>query len=121
MLDFFWIFAVAIGFSGAVILIKVLFQSWSESPIKTTLETLPISILKLPKVTVCPPKNTFTDLNYDLKQAENSTLTKEMRDIMFNFALVLIEDQMKNMHLMEDERFFNLYHGYTKTRIWRSL
>ena len=68
-------------------------------------------------MTVCPPKNTFTDLNYDLKQAENSTLTKEMRDIMFNFALVLIEDKMKNMHLMEDGRFFNLYHGYTKTRI----
>ena len=53
----FWIFAVAIGFSGAVILIKESFQSWTESPIKTTVETLPISILKLPKVTVCPPKN----------------------------------------------------------------
>ena len=115
----FWIFVVAVGFSGAVILIKESFQSWSESPVKTTVETLPISMLKLPKVTVCPPKNTFTDLNYDIMHAENRTLTKEERDIMFNFALNLIEspNKMKQLHLMEEGRFFNLYHGYTKTKI----
>ena len=61
-----WILVVIIGFLVASLLIKESFDSWSESPIKTTVETLPISTIKLPKVTVCPPKNTFTDLNYDL-------------------------------------------------------
>ena len=62
----FWIFVVIGGFVGASLLIKESFDSWSESPIKTTIETLPISEITFPKVTVCPPKNTFTDLNYDL-------------------------------------------------------
>ena len=58
----FWIFVVILGFTGAGLLIRSSFTSWSESPIKTTIETLPISEITLPKVTVCPPKNTFTNL-----------------------------------------------------------
>ena len=73
-------------------LIKVSFDSWSESPVKTTIETLPISEIKFPRVTVCPPKNTFTDLNYDLMMTENETFTKEMRDEMFKYALEVISD-----------------------------
>ena len=49
------------GFITAAFLIKESFDSWSDSPIKTTFETFPISELTLPKLTVCPPKNTFTD------------------------------------------------------------
>ena len=71
----FWILVVIAGFVGASLLIKESFDSWSESPIKTTVETLPISDITLPKVTVCPPKNTFTDLNYDLMMTENITFT----------------------------------------------
>ena len=70
----FWILVVITGFSVASFLIKESFDSWSESPVKTTIETLPIAEIKLPKVTVCPPKNTFTDLNYDLMMTENMTL-----------------------------------------------
>ena len=76
----FWLFVVASGFLGGGLLIKSSFDSWSESPVKTTVETLPIADIKFPKVTVCPPKNTFTDLNYDLMMTENMTLTQEMRD-----------------------------------------
>ena len=54
----FWILIVIVGFSGAGFLINESFQSWSESPVKTTIETLPIAEIKFPKVTVCPPKNT---------------------------------------------------------------
>ena len=70
----FWILVSITGFVGASLLIKESFDSWSESPVKTTIETLPIAEIKLPKVTVCPPKNTFTDLNYDLMMTENMTL-----------------------------------------------
>ena len=72
-----WILVVITGFVGASLLIKASFDSWSESPVKTNMETLPISEIKLPKVTVCPPKNTFTDLNYDLMMTKNMTLTDE--------------------------------------------
>ena len=68
----FWLLVVVTGFSGAGYLIRESFVSWSESPIKTTIETLPISDIMFPKVTVCPPKNTFTDLNYDLMMTENN-------------------------------------------------
>ena len=86
----FWILVVIIGILGASWLIKESFESWSDSPIKTTIETLPIDEIKFPKVTVCPPKNTFTDLNYDLMMTENHTLTDEMRDEMFKYALEVI-------------------------------
>ena len=91
----FWVLVVITGFIGAAFIIKESFDSWSESPVKTTIETLPISDIKLPKVTVCPPKNTFTDLNYDLMMTENKTLTEEMRDEMFKYAVkVFIKDSL---------------------------
>ena len=62
----FWTLVVIAGFTGAGYMIHESFQSWNESPVKTTIETLPITELTLPKVTVCPPENTYTDLNYDL-------------------------------------------------------
>ena len=86
----FWILVVIVGFVGASLIIKESFASWSESPVKTTIETLPISDIKFPKITVCPPKNTYTDLNYDLMVTENLTLSDEMRDDMFKYALEVI-------------------------------
>ena len=74
-LRLFWILIVTIGFGCAANLIFASFKSWAISPVSTTIETLPLSEMKLPKVTVCPPKNTFTDLNYDLMLAENKTFT----------------------------------------------
>ena len=68
----FWIIVVIGGFTGAGILIHTAFQSWADSPVKTTEETLPITDIIFPKVTVCPPKNTYTDLNYDLMMTENN-------------------------------------------------
>ena len=86
----FWILVVIVGFVGASLIIKESFVSWSESPVKTTIETLPISDINFPKITVCPPKDTFTDLNYDLMITENITLSDEMRDDMFKYALEVI-------------------------------
>ena len=88
----FWILVVITGFVGASLLIKESFDSWSESPVKTSIETLPISEIKFPKVTVCPPKNTFTDLNYDLMMPDNVTLTEKMRDEMFSYAVAVVNE-----------------------------
>ena len=53
----FWILVVIGGFSGAGYMIYTSFHNWGQSPISTTIETLPISELTLPNVTVCPPKS----------------------------------------------------------------
>ena len=66
----FWILVVLTGFAVAGYLINKSFETWAESPIKTTIETRPMSEIRFPKVTVCPPKNTHTDLNYKLMLAE---------------------------------------------------
>ena len=69
-------------------------------------------------MTVCPPKNTYTDLNYDLLISENITLTEEMRNDMFKYALEVLKEeesffQSNWTKLNEKDRFYNWYQGYT--------
>ena len=85
-----WILIVIGGFTGAGVMIYNSFLSWAESPVKTTIETLPISEITFPKVTVCPPKNTYTDLNYDLMMTENMTLDNDTRRELANYAVDLL-------------------------------
>ena len=117
---FFWTLIVIAGFSAAGFLMNESFESWSESPVKTTIDIFPISELTLPKLTVCPPKNTFTDLNYDLVMTENNTLTEEMRDELFKYALDVIDEDSSSLNswtkLLEEDRFYNWYYGYTEIR-----
>ena len=61
----FWILVVITAFILSGFLIFESFDSWSNSPVRTTIETLDMRDIHFPKVTVCPPKNTLTDLNYD--------------------------------------------------------
>ena len=113
----FWILVVLAGFATAGYLIQTSFQSWADSPIKTTDETLPISEITFPKVTVCPPKNTFTDLNYNLMMAENFTLTDEMRDELVAYSKKVIDEHTfigDLDKLQEEDRYFNWYYGYSK-------
>ena len=64
-----WILIVIGGFTGAGYLIYESFHNWQQSPITTTIETLPISEIIFPNVTVCPPKNSLLELNYDIMKA----------------------------------------------------
>ena len=86
----FWILVIIMGFTGAGILIYRSFESWNESPVKTTIETHPIEEITFPKVTVCPPKNTYTDLNYDLMMTKNMTLDNDTRNKMERYALDML-------------------------------
>ena len=115
----FWILVVLAGFTGAGYMIHTSLQSWDDSPIKTTIETLPISEIKFPKVTVCPPKNTYTDLNYDLMLVENFTLTDEMRDELINYTWKVINEHNYTDDFdmfQEEDRYYNWYYGYTLIR-----
>ena len=89
----FWILVIFGGFTGAAVIIRISFQAWDESPIKTTIETLPMdSSPGFPKITVCPPRNTFTNLNYDLIQAEKMTFDNETRNNLIRFAMNSLQE-----------------------------
>ena len=122
LVKLFWIFVVLTGFIGAGILIQQSFQSWKDSPVKTTIETRPISEVTLPKIAVCPAKNTYTNLNYDfMKMKENvsipSDLTHIADDLRENFIRHFQNDdyqkQLKKIEetFQEENRFRNWYTG----------
>ena len=119
----FWILVVIAGFTGAIVLIYESFQSWADSPVKTTIETRAITDFTFPKVTVCPPKNTFTDLNYDLMTTGNMTIDNETRNELSKYATEILYDQlydniMANITKFEDnDRYYNWYHRYTKIKL----
>ena len=73
----------------------------------------------LPKVAVCPPKNTFTNLNYDLMRIGNLSLDNDTRTELIKYAVELTQDHafkelMNNISQIEEEnRYGNWYNGYT--------
>ena len=121
----FWTIIVIAGFFGAVLIIQDLFQFWSQNPISTTIETLPISEVTFPKVTICPPKETYTNLNYDLMRVgnqsidfdlfnENTTAYKLLNIFVRHFQN---EDFKRKFALIEsfyeDKKYRNWYYGIT--------
>ena len=123
LVRFLWIIIVIGGFTGAGFLIHKSFQDWSDNPITTTIDTRPIEELGFPKVTVCPPKDTYTDLNYDLIRLKNITLDNNKRNELKTFAKELLydhltEEKMRNMStLLYKDRYYNWYHGYTQLQL----
>ena len=119
----FWISVVIAGFIGSGVMIHNSVKDWEESPVKTTIETLPIKDIFLPKVTVCPPKNTFTNLNYDLMRMENLTLDNATRDELTKYAVQLLQEHVydeviRNLSLIEENnRYYNWYRGYTQFQL----
>ena len=112
----FWILVVAMGFIVASFLTWESFQSWADNPVRTTTKTLPMTEIKFPKVTVCPPKNTLTDLNYDLMIAENALLTNETKKELYeNITEWIDENVYMDLYDKVDEknRFYNWYYGFT--------
>mgnify|MGYP003328491378 CR=1 FL=1 len=86
---------------------------------KTNIETLPITNFKFPKVTVCPPKNTYTDLNYDLLMAKNAGYTIELKnDLIKQFGNILDNHIFMDdvTYLNEENRYSNWYKGLSNMR-----
>ena len=116
----FWIFIVGTGFSGAFYLINMSFENWDESPVTTNIETLPIYELKLPNVTVCPPKNSYTNLNMDIIESEDLTINRETIGELKEYANEVIQEAfynelMSNLSKVKDpNRFSNWYYGHTE-------
>ena len=70
-------------------------------------------------MTVCPPKNSFLNLNYDIEHSDEMKLDNVTRMELFEFALDVVQEEffyetMKNLSKLEDpDRNYNWYHGYT--------
>ena len=80
----FWFLIVVTGFSCAFYFINSSYEDWQATPIATSISTHLISELEFPTVTVCPPENSNTALNYDLVRAQNITLTERDRESLVN-------------------------------------
>ena len=88
----FWICVVLFGFSTAFYLIYDSFYFWKQSPISTTIETLPISQITLPNITVCPMKNSVLNLNHDIMKAGVVKLEEKTRNNLSQHAIEVIQD-----------------------------
>ena len=124
---FFWIMIVALSFVTSTILIESLFRSWSVNPVSTTVETKPISKSHFPRVTVCPPSDSLTSTNTDLKKAENMTLEKGLRTKLANLSAELIEDEVfkvieeEEKAFIEDNKSLNWYTGFSMPTLSREV
>ena len=116
----FWIFIVLIGFSGAAIIINDLNYNWGQSPVVTVTETMPLRNVTFPNVTVCPPKSSVLNLNYDLIKSEKQNISQHARKELFQFVLEVIqkdfyEEIMTNLsRILIQDGYSNWYYGYTK-------
>ena len=116
----FWTLIVFGGFTVAGYFINESFYNWKQSPISTTIETLPITQITFPNVTICLPNRSFLNLNYDLNKAESAKFKKKTMDKLFDNVLNIIQDEfykesIVNLSKVEDpDKFYNWYHGYTQ-------
>ena len=125
----FWTIIVISGFIGAVYLIQESFQFWSQNPIKTTIETLPISEVTFPKVSICPPKGTYTDLNYDLMRMGNRSINYDLANentegykLLEEYVMFFQNEDFKKKYTLiesfnEENKYLNWYHGKTQANV----
>ena len=73
-----WFLVVMSSFSAAVILIYQSYMEWEDDPFSTDISTHNILDLDFPKVTICPPRDTNTALNYGLMKA-GSRMSKDQQ------------------------------------------
>ena len=83
---FLWLVIVATCFGTAIYMITNSYKEWQASPVSTTITTHPITELKFPAVTVCPPKGTNTALNYALRNVKTDSLTDIEREKLKRMA-----------------------------------
>ena len=121
LIKLLWIFLVFTGFTVAGFLIQQSFSSWADSPISTTIETLPITDIDFPNVTVCPPKNSFTSLIPDLVMSRKMIFDEEKRKELSGSVHETVFEanyEAKYQEFLEygqrKKEFMNWYSGLTK-------
>ena len=123
LLRLFWVLVVVSGFSTAAYLIVKSFRGWQESPISTSIEVLPITEMTFPNVTVCPPRDTLTLLNYDLRPP-TSDVEDEARAELVEAVLEFAYQEMFQLFskFKEADRYRHWYEGSSDINLphWNS-
>ena len=131
----FWVCVVVSGFIAAGIIINESFENWANNPVITTVETMSIDDITFPKVTVCPPSNTYTNLNYDLMTMGNKTMFDKIRiendddviksneqsqaimnALMHDLVKEILRteyEQALKLYFDEQNKYTNWYYGYS--------
>ena len=86
-------------------------------------KTLPISELEFPNVTVCPPRNSFTNLNPDIVRSREISLSEKQRQALSGQVSQVVYTSNMERKLatykdsLEEDRYRNQYHGLSKIRL----
>ena len=97
-----WFLIVFVSFSIAIFLINSSYSSWNSSPISSVITTVPIAELPFPKITVCPPKDLNTVLNYDLFKANESLTEEEKQQLLKATFDIFIEPQLEKARILSN-------------------
>ena len=118
-----WIGIVLAGFGFSGYLINNLLDNWNQNPVETTISTYPIEKVTFPKIIVCPPKHTYTNLNFDIVHTNNASLSGEQIEDLKTLIDEKIEQAgYENIMLQvnntgEQNQFYNWYTGLSKIEI----
>lgn len=114
-----WTLTVLTGFVTAGFLIKQSLEDWEINPIATTITTAPIEQVTYPLIYVCPPRNTFTNLNYDLERLPDERLDPDYVKELLSLVDEKIQDAELEIALSdldtfeEGNKYRNWYFGLT--------
>ena len=123
LLRVIWIVVVSSGFSFAGYLIWQSVDNWNQNPVATTISTYPIEQVTFPKIYVCPPKHTYTNLNYDIVHTKNVSLSDEIIQELKDLVEFKIEEaEMEKImfeidSLYERNKYLNWYEGLTEIKL----
>ena len=106
-----WFVIVFLGFSLAGVLIWNSFDNWQQNPVATTISTYPIQQVSFPKIYVCPPKHTYTNLNQDIVDMKNVSLTDDQANEVKTLLELKIE-QMEKENIVEETDSFEKENKY---------
>ena len=81
-----WVAIVVACFAFAIHMITSSYNEWQESPVSTTITTHPITELKFPTVTVCPPRGSNTAINHLLEKVKDVNFTEEERQELLDIS-----------------------------------
>ena len=118
----FWTTVVVCSFLTAGLMISSSFSNWFDNPIATTEKTLSVKEVTFPTITVCPPRNTFTNLNWDLIKGQNLTIDEQTKNSMRYTMYEVIHGEFVKETMAafafynEESKSRNYYHGYDELR-----
>ena len=95
------------------------FDNWDKNPVSTTISSHPIDKVTFPKIFICPPEGTVTNLNYDITNTKNISLTSSQIKLLLD----LVDEKIEEAELhkfkiglesfVEQDKYRNWFNGST--------